>query len=109
VGLYGGASAKFALAGAQQIPLVLRGKAPVGSWAAFLIGGAVNGGRVLANWPGLSPERLYQNRDLAPTMDLRSIAKAVLKDHMGLPEPDLDRFVFPRSERIEPYPEIVLT
>jgi uncharacterized protein (DUF1501 family) len=77
--------------------------------AAFLIGGAVNGGRVLANWPGLSPDRLYQNRDLAPTMDLRSIAKAVLKDHMGLPEPDLDRRVFPESERIEPYPEIVLT
>lgn len=77
--------------------------------AAFLLGGAVNGGRVLADWPGLSPDRLYQNRDLAPTMDLRSIAKAVLKDHMGLPEPDLDRVVFPESGRIEPIPEIVLT
>ena len=77
--------------------------------AAFLLGGAVNGGRVLANWPGLSPDRLYQNRDLAPTMDLRSVAKAVLKDHMDLPEPDLDRVVFPESGRIEPIPEIVLS
>ncbi len=76
--------------------------------AAFLLGGALNGGKVLADWPGLSAGRLYQNRDLAPTMDLRSIAKAVLKDHMGLPEPDLDRFVFPQSERVQPYPDIVL-
>lgn len=75
--------------------------------AAFLLGGAVNGGRVMAEWPGLSAGRLYQNRDLAPTMDLRSVAKAVLKDHMGLAEPDLDRFVFPQSERIEPTPEII--
>lgn len=49
---------------------------------AFLLGGAVAGGRVLANWPGLWD--LYEDRDLAPTMDVRALAKGVLAAHMGL-------------------------
>jgi uncharacterized protein (DUF1501 family) len=43
--------------------------------AAFLVGGAVAGGRVIADWPGLSSRALYQGRDLAPTLDLRSVLK----------------------------------
>src|SRR6202042_2605922 len=39
--------------------------------AAFLLGGAVAGGRVVADWPGLSARSLYQQRDLKPTLDLR--------------------------------------
>ncbi len=50
---------------------------------AFILGGAVAGGRVLANWPGLAD--LFENRDLAPTMDLRSLAKGLLRDHLRLP------------------------
>lgn len=53
--------------------------------AAFLLGGAVAGGRVLADWPGLAERQLFQNRDLAPTRDLRALAKALLRDHLGLP------------------------
>jgi uncharacterized protein (DUF1501 family) len=75
--------------------------------AAFLLGGAVNGGRVLANWPGIGSGRLYQNRDLAPTIDLRAVFKAVLKEHMGLPESDLDRTVFPESSPVQPLEGIV--
>lgn len=51
---------------------------------AFLLGGAVRGGRVLTDWPGLSPDRLFENRDLAPTLDLRRLAKGLLADHLGL-------------------------
>jgi uncharacterized protein (DUF1501 family) len=63
---------------------------------AFLLGGAVAGGRVRADWPGLGQGRLFENRDLAPTADLRSVIKGVLVDHMALPPSGLDR-VLPGS------------
>ncbi len=63
---------------------------------AFLAGGAVAGGRVVADWPGLRPGQLFQNRDLAPTTDLRAVAKGVLAGHLGLDAPILDA-VFPGS------------
>jgi uncharacterized protein (DUF1501 family) len=62
--------------------------------AAFLVGGAVNGGRVVADWPGLSDRALYQGRDLAPTLDLRSVLKGVLHDHLQVSTAALDRDVF---------------
>src|SRR4029077_5448896 len=46
--------------------------------AALLLGGAVMGGRVIADWPGLSARALYQGRDLTPTLDLRSVFKGIL-------------------------------
>ena len=52
---------------------------------ALLAGGALSGGRVIADWPGLRPARLYQARDLAPTTDLRAVLKGVLRDHSGFP------------------------
>ena len=51
---------------------------------AFVLGGAVAGGRVRAVWPGLSQDRLFENRDLQPTVDLRSVAKGLLAQHLGL-------------------------
>ena len=39
---------------------------------ALLAGGAIKGGRVISDWPGLKPANLYQARDLAPTTDLRA-------------------------------------
>ena len=69
---------------------------------AFLLGGAVDGGRVLGKWPGLSADRLYRGSDLMPTGDLRSIAKAVLMEHLGLSRVALDESVFPDSAAIEP-------
>lgn len=53
--------------------------------AAFLVGGAVHGGRVIADWPGLAPAQLHEGRDLRPTTDLRSVAMGVLRDHLGIP------------------------
>jgi uncharacterized protein (DUF1501 family) len=65
--------------------------------AAFLLGGAVRGGKVIADWPGLAPAALYQGRDLRPTTDLRSVAKSVLRDHLGIAAKLIDTEVFPDS------------
>jgi uncharacterized protein (DUF1501 family) len=53
---------------------------------ALLAGGAVQGGRVIADWPGLAEHQLFENRDLQATQDLRSVAKGLLRDHLHLPE-----------------------
>jgi uncharacterized protein (DUF1501 family) len=65
----------------------------------FLVGGAVAGGRVIADWPGLSGRALYQGRDLTPTLDLRCVLKGVLTEHLGVPQRALEAKVFPGSER----------
>ena len=65
--------------------------------AAYLLGGVVNGGRVVADWPGLSPRKLYQDRDLRPTLDLRSVMKGLLAEHLAVPPRALESSVFPAS------------
>jgi uncharacterized protein (DUF1501 family) len=65
--------------------------------AAFLLGGAVKGGRMITRWPGLSASALYEGRDLTPTTDLRSVIKSLLRDHMGVAPALIDRDVFPDS------------
>ena len=65
--------------------------------AAFLLGGAVAGGRVIADWPGLAARHLYQGRDLAPTLDLRSVLKGLLAEHLSVPSRALEQAVFPDS------------
>ncbi len=69
---------------------------------AFLVGGAVTGGRILSDWPGLSSSSLYEGRDLKPTTDLRAIIKGVLADQMGLSAAALATKVFPESTGIVP-------
>ncbi|HZC94954.1 MAG TPA: DUF1501 domain-containing protein, partial [Bradyrhizobium sp.] len=69
---------------------------------ALLAGGAVKGGRVISDWPGLSPANLYQGRDLAPTTDLRAVLKGVLHDQFGLAERVLAATVFPDSAPVKP-------
>ena len=66
--------------------------------AAMLLGGAVNGGRVIADWPGLSASDLYEGRDLQPTTDLRGVFKGVLAQHLHLDEGFLEKRVFPGSK-----------
>ncbi|HEY4941727.1 MAG TPA: DUF1501 domain-containing protein [Rhizomicrobium sp.] len=67
----------------------------------FAAGGAIKGGRVIADWPGLKQADLYQARDLKPTTDFRSIATGVLRDHMGLQGASLTA-VFPSTSPIKP-------
>jgi uncharacterized protein (DUF1501 family) len=69
---------------------------------AFVGGGAVRGGRVLADWPGLSDRALYQGRDLQPTLDLRALFKAALVAQLGLGEAALETKVFPDSRSAKP-------
>ena len=69
---------------------------------ALLAGGAVRGGRILGDWPGLSGGALLDGRDLRPTADLRAVFKGVLAAHLRVPEAALDRTIFPESAAIAP-------
>jgi len=70
--------------------------------AAFVAGGAVRGGRVIADWPGLGERALHEGRDLRPTLDLRALFKAALIAQMGLDEAALAAQVFPDSRGVKP-------
>jgi uncharacterized protein (DUF1501 family) len=50
---------------------------------SFVMGGGVRGGQVHGRWPGLSPDRLYEGRDLAITTDFRDLVGEVLARHLG--------------------------
>jgi uncharacterized protein (DUF1501 family) len=76
--------------------------------AAYVLGGKVNGGKVAGTWPGLGSAQLFENRDLAPTMDIRSVAKGALKAHLGLSDAALAR-VFPGSPAAAPMGGIIRT
>lgn len=76
--------------------------------AAFALGGAVKGGRVVATWPGLGDSQLFQSRDLAPTLDIRAVAKGALAQHLGLSHAALAR-VFPGSGDASPLSGIIRT
>ena len=62
---------------------------------SFVMGGGVRGGKVHGRWPGLSPERLYEGRDLAITTDFRDLLGELLGRHLGARE--LEK-VFPGHE-----------
>lgn len=70
--------------------------------ASFLLGGAVHGGKLLGDWPGLAQSALHEGRDLYPANDLRGLFKGVLRDHLGVSRSDLDGFVFPGSRPVAP-------
>jgi uncharacterized protein (DUF1501 family) len=62
--------------------------------AAMLLGGAVKGGRVVADWPGLAPASLYEGRDLKPTTDLDALIAGVAAESFGLDPQRLGRTLF---------------
>jgi uncharacterized protein (DUF1501 family) len=67
----------------------------------MLAGGAVKGGRVVADWPGLAPAQLYQGRDLRPTADLRALFAGVAADHFRIDPALVARTVF-AGEAVKP-------
>jgi uncharacterized protein (DUF1501 family) len=69
---------------------------------ALLAGGALKGGRVLGDWPGLKDSDLYEQRDLRPTVDLRAVLKGLLRDHLRLDDRALEKDVFPDSGAARP-------
>ena len=77
--------------------------------AALLTGGAVNGGKVIADWPGLAADNLFEGRDLYPTTDMRSLFKGVLAEHIGLDQAFLDKEVFPDSRQAQALAGLIKT
>ena len=72
----------------------------------FVGGGALPslkgaGGKVIANWPGLSQSQLYEGRDLNPTTDMRSVIKGMLNQHLLVDVKQLNT-IFPDSADIRP-------
>jgi uncharacterized protein (DUF1501 family) len=74
---------------------------------ALLVGGALKGGRVVADWPGLKPADLYENRDLKATTDLRGVLKGLLRDHLRADDQALTNNVFPGSADVKPMAGLV--
>ena len=66
--------------------------------AMLTAGGALRGGEVLADWPGLSEAALYEGRDLMPTRDVRAHMGWALHALFGTPLSDIERIVFPGLE-----------
>ena len=67
--------------------------------AAMLFGGAVKGGRVLADWPGLAPANLYEARDLKPTTPLDAFIGGAVADHFAVDPPRAMAALFPASAK----------
>ncbi len=70
--------------------------------AAFVLGGAIRGGRVLSDWPGLAKSNRFEGRDLRITTDLRALLKGVLSEHLEVASSRLDGEVFPGSAGVRP-------
>ncbi|MGA9658535.1 MAG: DUF1501 domain-containing protein, partial [Asticcacaulis sp.] len=75
---------------------------------AFLTGGAVKGGRVITDWPGLKPANLYQARDLKPTTDIRSVMKGLMAGLYDTPENRLASDIFPESASAKPMTGLII-
>jgi uncharacterized protein (DUF1501 family) len=65
--------------------------------AAMLIGGAVAGGKVIADWPGLADANLYEGRDLKPTTDLDALIAGAVAQHYGLDPGRTMTMLFPET------------
>jgi uncharacterized protein (DUF1501 family) len=74
---------------------------------ALLAGGALKGGRVVADWPGLKEANLHEKRDLKATTDLRAVLKGLLRDHLRVDERALASTVFPDSIGVAPIAGLV--
>ncbi|WP_370205413.1 DUF1501 domain-containing protein [Pararhodobacter marinus] len=70
---------------------------------AMLAGGAVRGGPVAGDWPGLSSRALFEERDVLAVNAYEAIFKALLIGHMGLDPAYAERVVFPESRALEPF------
>ena len=77
--------------------------------AAMLFGGAVQGGRVIADWPGLAAASLYEGRDLKPTFDLDVLIGSVVAAHYGLDPRATLPTLFPSVSAARPIEGLVRT
>lgn len=75
--------------------------------SALVLGGSLKRGGIVGDWPTLQQARLFENRDTAPTLDMRALFKGVLADHMGVERRALDTTVFPDSAGVAPVAGLV--
>ncbi|MGH8855843.1 MAG: DUF1501 domain-containing protein [Telluria sp.] len=75
--------------------------------AAILVGGAVQGGRVVADWPGLAPADLLDGRDLRPTLGLDTLIAQTCAETFRVDPERMARSLFPRSVRGKPLPRLL--
>lgn len=66
--------------------------------AMIFAGGALNGGRILGDWPGLSEAALYNRRDLMPTRDIRAYPGWVMHALLGIERRAIEAAIFPGLE-----------
>jgi uncharacterized protein (DUF1501 family) len=64
---------------------------------ALVLGGGLKRGGIIGDWPTLKQTALFENRDVAPSLDLRGLFKGVLGEHMGVERAALEGTVFPDS------------
>jgi uncharacterized protein (DUF1501 family) len=74
---------------------------------AMLLGGAVQGGRVLGDWPGLANAALYQGRDLQPTTDLHALVSAAAGECFALDRQQVARTLFAQLPVVKPPPQLL--
>lgn len=70
--------------------------------AAMLMGGAVRGGRVIADWPGLADAALYEGRDLKATGDVNAVIAGALAQHYSIDPARTLAALFPASRASRP-------
>ena len=75
---------------------------------ALLAGGAVKGGRIAGDWPGLAQSALNEGRDLRATTDTRALLKSVLAGHLLVPEATLETKIFPDSRSVQAMPNLLV-
>lgn len=68
---------------------------------ALLAGGAVRGGRIAGDWPGVAKAQLNEGRDLRATTDLRALFKALALEHLGVAESRVEGRLFPDSRSVK--------
>jgi len=73
----------------------------------LILGGALKPGGIVGDWPGLAQSALFENRDTAPTLDMRGLFKGVLADHIGVDRAALESKVFPDSAAAKPVTGLV--
>ena len=69
---------------------------------ALVLGGGLKRGGIIGDWPTLQQTRLFENRDTAPTLDMRALFKGVLAEQLGVERRALDTTVFPDSADVAP-------
>ncbi|WP_010111059.1 DUF1501 domain-containing protein, partial [Burkholderia oklahomensis] len=76
---------------------------------AMLIGGAVAGGRVVADWPGLRPGDLYEGRDLKPTASLDALIAGAAAESLRLDPSRTVSALFPLTDATRPMTDLIRT